>query len=781
MALPVHPSRIGASNHDSRGRFGYYPALDGVRAIAIAAVIGVHVRVLPGGGIGVLIFFVLSGFLITSLLLHEQRGTGTISLRLFYARRALRLLPALIIMLAAACTFALLERPSPLSHQTLHFAPAALFYFANWVTATHASGVAGTLGHTWSLSVEEQFYIVWAIVLLAMLAGGARLRWVAAVALLGVLASDLGKWWLWRSGSLPADAKRMFGTDLSGDALMLGCALAVAVLTRPELTRRAVRIAALPAAAFLFWEIAFVHPLSGSFAAARLYEVVIWPLSNVAAAVVIGYLVLVPGSWLERCLSLRPFRYTGRISYGLYLWHYPIIIWLIVLFGFNDNWWQILVSVTASFTVAAMSYEIVERHALALKNRLAAGRAQTEVYPARADWQVGFSRDSALGQPVIELNGVGKRYRKLEEQAMLLRAILPLTRPVSRELWALRNLSLTVREGEIVGVLGHNGAGKTTLLRLLAGVTTPTEGSVRVVGRIAPLISLGVGFHEEMSGRENVLVNGMLLGLTQRQVLDRFDSIVDFAELWDFIDTPVKFYSSGMSMRLGFAVVAHIDPTILLVDEILAVGDAAFRLKCFDRLRRFQDEGAAILVVSHALAQVRELCSRAILIRHGRLEYDGAVDEAIALHETLSDRPVGEAVEDVVEVLEQQLLVPQGQEAAVEYDQEVTLWLRLRFRDRVADPQFTVGIVAGGGQFGGFNVTEPGRVWRTFEAGEECDVRAEFPVRFAGGIYGLRFDIRSRDGRRILGRVIGPEMRVASRGGVAGMVDLSADLVSEPL
>src|SRR5690348_14860236 len=165
---------------------------------------------------------------------------------------------------------------------------------------------------------------------------------------------------------------------------------------------------------------------------------------------------------------------------------------------------------------------------------------------------------------------------------MLLRSIMPFTRPQQTDYWALRDLSFDVERGETLGVIGRNGAGKTTMLRLLAGVTRPTEGRVEIHGRVAPLITVNVGFHPEMSGRENVFVNGILLGLTKRQVERRFEEIAEFAELGSFIDTPVKFYSSGMLMRLGFSVVAHVDAEILLVDEILAVGDTAFQIKCFD-------------------------------------------------------------------------------------------------------------------------------------------------------------------------------------------------------
>jgi ABC-2 type transport system ATP-binding protein len=374
---------------------------------------------------------------------------------------------------------------------------------------------------------------------------------------------------------------------------------------------------------------------------------------------------------------------------------------------------------------------------------------------------------------VIELKGVGKRYRKLEQDAMLLRSIVPFARPVSTDLWALRDLDLAVAAGEIVGVIGHNGAGKTTLLRLLAGVTSPTTGHVRVTGRIAPLISLGVGFHAEMSGRENVLVNGMLLGLSAKQVAERFESIVDFAEMWDFIDTPVKFYSSGMSLRLGFAVAVHVEPTILLVDEILAVGDARFQLKCFDRLRAFHEQGAAILMVSHQLSQIRQLCTRAVLIRHGRLQHDGDVETAINLHEMYGDDPdVDDQRQQPVEILDRVLVGAQGDENRVAYDQPLELHLRLRFRQRIEDPQVVVGVITGERRFVGFNTTRPGDVWRTFDAGDECRIRCAFRARLGGGQYELSVSLRDGAGGRVLVRELGPRITVMSRDGVVGVADV---------
>lgn len=359
---------------------------------------------------------------------------------------------------------------------------------------------------------------------------------------------------------------------------------------------------------------------------------------------------------------------------------------------------------------------------------------------------------------------------------MLLRSVLPFARPARHELWALRDVDLAVEAGEIVGVVGHNGAGKTTMLRLLAGVTSPTEGRVRVTGRIAPLITLGVGFHDEMSGRENVLVNGMLLGLTAKQVAQRFDEIVEFAELGDFIDTPVKFYSSGMAMRLAFAVIAHADPTILLIDEVLAVGDVSFQLKCYERLRSFQQQGAAIVMVSHSMYAIRQLCPRAVLIRHGRLEYDGDVEHAIALHEELVDierSSLDGEGPPRVEVLERRLIGAEGEDHQVGYDDPIELRLRLRFNRQVADPQVTVGVLTGAGMFGGFNATRGGERWRTFEAGEQAVLRITFPARLGGGIYNLVVEIKERDGR-VLTRSAGLMLTVAERPGCSGMADVCA-------
>jgi ABC-type polysaccharide/polyol phosphate transport system ATPase subunit len=379
----------------------------------------------------------------------------------------------------------------------------------------------------------------------------------------------------------------------------------------------------------------------------------------------------------------------------------------------------------------------------------------------------------------IEIRGVGKRYQKLEQQAMLLRAILPFSRKTRHEFWALRDIDLEVGDGETLGVVGQNGAGKTTLLRLLAGVTRPTVGDIRVSGRIGPLISLGVGFHDEMTGRENVLVNGMLLGLTAKEVERRLDEIVAFAELEGFIDTAVKFYSSGMFMRLGFAVIAHIEPTVLLMDEVLAVGDGRFQLKCFDRLRSLQNQGAAVVMVSHSMHIIRQVCQRAVLLRQGRIEYDGDVEGAIALHER---RLVGSSLQTsagAVEIIDREFVGAGTNNQQVSYDEPVVVKLRLCFHRPVNDPVVTVGVITTTGLFAGFDSTLVGHTWRMFQTGEEAIVDITFPARLGGGSYRLVVDVKDQKGAQRLARSDDLILNVASRAGSAGMSDVCAEIELE--
>ncbi|MBR0537868.1 MAG: ABC transporter ATP-binding protein, partial [Clostridia bacterium] len=198
---------------------------------------------------------------------------------------------------------------------------------------------------------------------------------------------------------------------------------------------------------------------------------------------------------------------------------------------------------------------------------------------------------------------------------------------------ALDDISLEIRKGERVGIIGHNGAGKSTLLKLICRVTTPTTGEICMNGRITSMLEVGTGFHGELTGRENVYLNGAILGLTKAEIAERFDKIVEFSEVGQFIDTPVKRYSSGMHVKLGFAVASHLDSEIMIMDEVLAVGDMAFQKKCIDRMRlAAEDEGRTILYVSHNMQTIRQLCSRCIVMEHGKIVFDGDPDKAIEIY-----------------------------------------------------------------------------------------------------------------------------------------------------
>jgi ABC-type polysaccharide/polyol phosphate transport system ATPase subunit len=202
----------------------------------------------------------------------------------------------------------------------------------------------------------------------------------------------------------------------------------------------------------------------------------------------------------------------------------------------------------------------------------------------------------------------------------------------AREVWALNDVSFEVEEGEALGIIGPNGAGKSTILKLLAGITEPTRGSIETRGRVSALIEVGAGFHPDLTGRENVYLNGSILGLSKREIDAKFGSIVGFAEVERFIDTPVKRYSSGMYVRLGFAVAAHLDPQVLLVDEVLAVGDSAFQRRCLDHMRELASSSRTVVLVSHNLALVSDLCPRTVVLSRGAVLFDGATQRAMGAY-----------------------------------------------------------------------------------------------------------------------------------------------------
>jgi ABC-type polysaccharide/polyol phosphate transport system ATPase subunit len=233
----------------------------------------------------------------------------------------------------------------------------------------------------------------------------------------------------------------------------------------------------------------------------------------------------------------------------------------------------------------------------------------------------------------IQVAGVSKRYRLGGGAYLTLReslAAIMRRRGSAREtMWALKDVSFDVDQGEAIGVIGLNGAGKSTLLRILSRITEPTEGISRTRGRVGALLEVGTGFHPELSGRENIYLNGTILGMSRREIRGRFDEIVDFAGVEQFLDTPLKRYSSGMYLRLAFAVAAHVDPEIVIVDEVLAVGDVQFREKCLGRMSEFGREGRTVVFVSHDLGSVNQLCSRTMWLDHGRIRADGPTADVV--------------------------------------------------------------------------------------------------------------------------------------------------------
>lgn len=201
-----------------------------------------------------------------------------------------------------------------------------------------------------------------------------------------------------------------------------------------------------------------------------------------------------------------------------------------------------------------------------------------------------------------------------------------------KEIWALKNINLEIKDGDVVGIIGRNGSGKSTLLKILSRITAPTEGRALIKGRVASLLEVGTGFHAELTGRENVYMNASILGMTKEEIDGKFDEIVDFSGVEKFIDTPVKRYSSGMMVRLAFAVAAHLEPEIMIIDEVLAVGDSAFQQKCLSRMSKVAREGRTILFVSHQAAAVENLCTRGVVLENGVMRFDGTQTEAIGFY-----------------------------------------------------------------------------------------------------------------------------------------------------
>jgi ABC-type polysaccharide/polyol phosphate transport system ATPase subunit len=385
-------------------------------------------------------------------------------------------------------------------------------------------------------------------------------------------------------------------------------------------------------------------------------------------------------------------------------------------------------------------------------------------------------------EPLALLTDVGKRYVKYEDVPTLITGVRQLLKRGRRgRLWAVRHVDLRVEEGQAIGILGRNGSGKSTTLSMMAGVTAPTEGRVRVTGRIAPLLRLGVGFDQELTGRENVYVNGMILGMTSKQIEQKFDEIVAFAELENFIDTPVKFYSSGMIVRLGFASAVAADPSLLIIDEVLSVGDVAFQVKSFDRMIEMREAGATLVVVSHNLQAIRRITDQAIVLHDGAMKFQGKTADAIStyhdlLRESVRSTTMGEeyVASDVMTILSHELLDESGLPTAnVESGQTVSFMLRIRLDETIDNVVFALQILTETGQIAYAENTGVDEA-ETLHAGEVHTFRATVPMRLASGSYVAGAGIRW--GSSFQQQAMGPSIPfyVSGRRRVRGVTDLEA-------
>ncbi len=316
-----------------------------------------------------------------------------------------------------------------------------------------------------------------------------------------------------------------------------------------------------------------------------------------------------------------------------------------------------------------------------------------------------------MSDPIISVQNLGKHYRlahqgrpdTLRDSLMqgarrVWRRFRWNTRPTYEEFWALRDVSFEVQRGEVLGIIGRNGAGKSTLLKILSRITEPTTGRINIRGRVASLLEVGTGFHPELTGRENIFLNGAILGMSRAEIARKFDEIVAFAEIERFLDTPVKHYSSGMYVRLAFAVAAHLDPEILIVDEVLAVGDVSFQRKCLGRMRAISQDGArTVLFVSHNLQQVRQLCTRAIVLQSGSLDFAGPVGPALnRYHASLAQTPGAQGARTSARISTVQFVDANGAPIErVSRTDRIRFQIHLEVRDPVAAPLVSMAVMHG--------------------------------------------------------------------------------------
>jgi ABC-type polysaccharide/polyol phosphate transport system ATPase subunit len=359
----------------------------------------------------------------------------------------------------------------------------------------------------------------------------------------------------------------------------------------------------------------------------------------------------------------------------------------------------------------------------------------------------------------IRVDGVSRRFRVRADDARSLKELFVRAgRSGAEDVLALDDVTVHVEPGEAVGLVGRNGSGKSTLLRLVAGIIRPTSGRVAVGGRIGSLLELGAGFHPDFSGRENVFLNGAIYGLRRAQIRERFDEIVAFAELEGAIDRPVRTYSSGMYMRLGFAIAAHLDADVLLLDEVFAVGDEAFQRKCFGKVFEFKQRGGTIVFVSLDATQVERLCERAVLLRDGRLEFDGPTHEAIVRYRRVlaaeadpAERAAGlrEWGTGEATIAAARLVGREGRERQQFLAGEpLSLRLRVEAENGTEPPQLQLELRDDAGLLVASDTVDTGRLgW----AGGALDVRYDVErLPLSDGRFHLRLGLAAADGGRLL-------------------------------
>jgi ABC-type polysaccharide/polyol phosphate transport system ATPase subunit len=379
----------------------------------------------------------------------------------------------------------------------------------------------------------------------------------------------------------------------------------------------------------------------------------------------------------------------------------------------------------------------------------------------------------------IRFDDVSKRFRK-GERFDSLRDLVPhalrriagraTPRAEAREFWALRHIDLEIRQGESVAVIGHNGAGKSTMLKHFAGIMHPTEGRIQVNGRLSALIEVGAGFHPDLTGRENVFLNGVILGMSRAEIARKFDEIVDFAGLADFIDTPIKRYSSGMFARLGFSVAAHLDPDILVIDEVLSVGDYVFQQKSMQKMRAIAGGGATVVFVSHNLKAVSELCARTLLMDGGKVVEDGPTSHVIQTYLERERAKLARPRDGEVVITSVTLRGVDGERTHFEAGE--TAWIDVEFKaNRRCERVAVVLDVLDEGLDNIFNVSTERLGHRPvdLEPGEVSRVTFELTLHLVGGVfhaavYLYRYDVSREYDRALPARTFFMNSSGSSRG-----------------